>query len=426
VTPRASRGFTLVEVLIGAAVALMVIGIVMATFLSQQRALQALDLSREAGNAARDAMLSMQGTIVRAGYGIDPKFAFDFRNYSCPGWTAAAPCRDKINGADEIVFVSRDANYFWNGQLTDTVQGCTGGNCSGHAWQVLGFDATHVTLNANAGDRFLKGQVLQFVCANGRNPTMGRVSTTAVANAAGALQLTLDASLGTLPAPSTDPVDAYRANIGAGHNACFDGGGVAPTANAAAGVSAFLVNRYRYHIATINGEPWLMLDRGLDFNQNGTTAEVVTGGTPDIADEIPIAHGVEGMQISYLLRPATGFAAPDNGGDWIIGNTPGTIEEPDPTITPAPTQSLADTDPSRFTMHPANIRGVRIRLTVRSLRQDITQPTPWAGDPAVAAGSTSIENRNNFTAVVLGRYRRFFSSVTVTTLNMNSKDPFVF
>ncbi len=424
-TPRGSRGFTLLEVLVGAAVALVVIGIVMATFLSQQRSLQALDLSREAGNAARDAMLSMQGTIVRAGYGIDPKFAFDFRNYSCPNWTAAAPCRDKIDGPDEIVFVSRDANYYWAGQPADTIQGCTSTTCSGHAWQVLGFDNTHVTLSANAGDRFLKGQVLEFACPNGRNPTMGRVATTATANAAGALQLTLDASLGTLPL-STDPVDAYRANIGAGHNGCYDGGGAAPSANAAAGVSAFLVNRYRYHVATINGEPWLMLDRGLDFNQNGTTAEVLSGGTPDTADEIPIARGVEGMQISYLLRPATGFAAPDNGADWTIGNTPGTIEEPNPTLTPAPTQNLSDTDASRFTLHPANIRGVRIRLTVRSLRQDITQPTPWAGDPAVAAGSTAIENRNDFTAVALGRYRRFFSSVTVAVLNLNSKDPFVF
>ena len=107
-TPRPPRGFTLIEVTVGAAVALIVIGIVTATFLSQQRSMQALDLSREASSAARDAMLSMQQTIGRAGYGIDPRYAFDFRSYGCPNWTAAAPCRDKINGPDEIVFVSRD------------------------------------------------------------------------------------------------------------------------------------------------------------------------------------------------------------------------------------------------------------------------------------------------------------------------------
>ena len=81
-TRRHPRGFTLIEVTVGAAVALIVIGIVTATFLSQQRSLQALDLSREASNGARDAMLSLQQTIARAGYGVDPRYAFDFRNYN--------------------------------------------------------------------------------------------------------------------------------------------------------------------------------------------------------------------------------------------------------------------------------------------------------------------------------------------------------
>ena len=406
-TPRPPRGFTLIEVTVGAAVALIVIGIVTATFLSQQRSMQALDLSREASSAARDAMLSMQQTIGRAGYGIDPRYAFDFRSYGCPNWTAAAPCRDKINGPDEIVFVSRDPNYYWAGTPSSTISGCDpSAPCTGRAWQVKGFDATHVTVAANAGDRFLKGQIVQIACAQGRNPTMGRMAGNQTAASAGDFQLTLDTIVAGNP---------YRANIPASHDACFDD----------TGVSLFLVNRYRYHIATINGDPWLMLDRGLDFNQNGTTPEVTSGGTPDTADEIPIAHGVEGMQIAYLLRPSTTIAAPDNGTDWVIGDTPGVIEEPDPTLT-APAQNTADTDPIRYNLHPANIRGVRIRLTMRSLRQDITQPMPWAGDPAVAAGSTAIENRNDFTAVTLGRYRRFFSSVTVTTPNLNSKNPFIF
>jgi type IV pilus assembly protein PilW len=407
VTPRPPRGFTLIEVTVGAAVALIVIGIVTATFLSQQRSMQSLDLSREANSAARDAMLSMQQTIGRAGYGIDPRYAFDFRTYSCPNWTAASPCRDKINGPDEIVFVSRDPNYYWAGTPSSTISGCDpSAGCTGHAWQVNAFTTTTVTVVANAGDRFLKGQVVQIACAQGKNPTMGRMAGNQTAASAGNLQLTLD------PIVAGNP---YRANIPASPDPCFN----------SPGVSLFLVNRYRYHIATINGDPWLMLDRGLDFNQNGTTPEVTSGGTPDTADEIPIAHGVEDMQIAYLLRPSTTIAAPDNGADWVVGDTAGTIEEPDPTVT-APAQNTADTDPLRYNLNPANIRGVRIRLTLRSLRQDITQPTPWAGDPAVAAGSTAIENRNDFTAVTLGRYRRFFSSVTVTTPNLNSKDPFIF
>ena len=412
------KGFTLIEVLVGAAVALVVIGVVTSTFLSQQRSMQALDLSREASNGGRDAMLSMQETIGRAGYGVDPRYAFDFRNYSCPAWSAAAPCRDSISGPDELVFIMRDPGYYWAGTPASVIQGCDPtAPCSGHAWQLLGFDATHVTVAANAGDTFLKGQLLLLACAKGSAPTMARVGTTVKAVAAGALQMTLDAAVAGNP---------YRANLGAGHDPCFDGTGAAPGSNASPGSSMFFVNRYRYHVGTVNGDPWLLLDRGLDYNQNGTTAENVGAGTPDAADEIPIAHGVENLQIAYLMKPSTtGIAAPDNGGDWVIGDTEGVLEEPDPTAT-APAQSSSDVDPARFTLHPANIRAVRIRLTVRSIRQDVAQPTPWLGDPPVAAGTTGIENRNDFTAVALGRYRRFFSSVVVSTPNLGSKDPFIF
>ena len=408
-TRRQPRGFTLIEVTVGAAVALIVIGIVTATFLSQQRSVQALDLSREASNAARDAMLSLQQTIARAGYGIDPRYAFDFRNYNCPNWTAANPCRDRMNFPDQIVFVSRDPDYYWAGTPSSTIAGCSPSSpCTGHAWQVKAFDPTHVTVAASAGDTFLKGQLVEMTCAQWSNPTIGQVAATAQATSAADLQLTLDAAVAGNP---------YRANIPAAHDSCFD----------TAGVSLFLVNRYRYHVATVNGDPWLMLDRGLDYNQNGTTAEEGAGGAPDTADEIPIAHGLEGMQFAYLLRPSTtGVAAPDNGGDWVIGNTPGVIEEPDPTVT-APTLVTSDTDPLRYNLHPANIRGVRIRLTVRSLRLDITQPSDWFGDPATPPdGSTSIENCDNFVVVTLGRYRRYFSSATVSTPNLGSKDPFIF
>src|SRR5438132_7655360 len=81
-----NRGFTLIEVMVGVAVAIAVIGVVMGTFLSQQRAMQTLDLSREASSAGRDALLSLQETIGRAGYGIDPRYVFDMRVYSCTNY----------------------------------------------------------------------------------------------------------------------------------------------------------------------------------------------------------------------------------------------------------------------------------------------------------------------------------------------------
>ena len=91
-----------------------------------------------------------------------------------------------------------------------------------------------------------------------------------------------------------------------------------------------------------------------------------------------------------------------------------------------PGSGALDGSGSINTMHPANIRGVRVRLTVRSLLKDLAAGAGFAGDPAVPPGQTSIENRNNFTAVTLGQLRRYFSSVAVATPNLNSKDPFIF
>lgn len=433
-----NRGFTLIEVMVGATVAILVIGVVMATFLSQQRSMQSLDLSREASNAARDAMLSLQETIGRAGYGILPQYAFDFRNYNCNNYTVATTssnaCRDHVDAPDEIVFVERDPNYYWAGTPNSTVQGCDDVNspCTGHAWQVTNFTIAsphQVTINARSGDKFPVGQVVEITCAKGQSPTMGTV-TSVSGTAPGSVTLTLN-----------DPVANNHYTDDDMTNACFGVPG-----SPAPGTTMFLVNRYRYFVMQIvpqtpqgapvaPAEPWLMLDRGLDYNGNGNTPETVLstaipGG--DTADLIPIAHGVEGFQVSYLLRPSGGTSpAPDADGNWVIGDTPGTVEEPNPLLTP-PAQSAPDTDPSRFTLSPANIRGVRIRLTVRSLRKDIAVSgfaggtgTSFGGDDP-AGGQTSIENRSNFTAVTLGGFRRYFSAAAVATNNLNSKDPFIF
>jgi hypothetical protein len=63
---------------------------------------------------------------------------------------------------------------------------------------------------------------------------------------------------------------------------------------------------------------------------------------------------------------------------------------------------------------------VRVRLTIRSLQRDQTVPN-FAGD----SYPTSIENRNSFPVITDG-FRRYQSSISVATPNMNSKDPFIF
>ena len=93
---RAQRGFTLLELMVGATISIVVIGAVTAAFLAQNRAFVSLDLNRVAADASRDSFLEMEPSLRRAGFGLDPRYAFDFAYYACP----AANCRDSITGPD--------------------------------------------------------------------------------------------------------------------------------------------------------------------------------------------------------------------------------------------------------------------------------------------------------------------------------------
>jgi type IV pilus assembly protein PilW len=397
VSRRQDRGFTLVELLVASTVALLGITLVTVVFLTQQRSLVALDLTRQASEAARDALLEMEPSLRRLGWGIDPRYAIDLRTYNC----AAVPCRDRINAPDEIVFVARNPNYRW---LDNGVGGCAtvGGCFTGNAWHGKAVNAT-VTVTANAGDTFTSGRLLLVTCANGTKATMARVAATTTATAAGDLGVQVTGQVVGNP---------YRENAWLGGDTCYTD--VAP----ATPPSIFLVDRFRYAVRTFNGVPWLVLDTGMDLNGNGNTAENDTD--PD--DLIPIARGVEDLQVSYVYAngTASGFAAPDAvNANWIVGDASGTQEEPDPTAA-APQYTTPTADASRFNLHPANVRSIRVTLGIRSLQTDQSQSAAWTGDPLVLS-----ENRNGQLAS-FGRFRRYTAATTVYARDMESRNPFIF
>src|SRR5206468_11863090 len=104
-----------------------------------------------------------------------------------------------------------------------------------------------LTIATHGGENFVKGQLVLMACANGQSPLIGEVAR--YVSGTGTITLTVD---------NTNP---YKQMIPAsGANACYT----------APGFSLFLVNRYHYHVVTIGSDPWLMLDRGIDFNLNGT------------------------------------------------------------------------------------------------------------------------------------------------------------
>jgi type IV pilus assembly protein PilW len=390
------RGFTLIEVLVASTIALLAMSVATLAFLSQQKAAVALDLTRVANEASRDALLEMDSSLRRLGWGIDPRYGLDFRNYSCP----AVPCRDKINAPDEIVFVARNPNYRW---FDNGVGGCTtaGGCFTGKAWHGSVANTT-VTVVANVGDTFQAGRLLLVTCTNGTKATMARVAATVTAGAAGNLNVTVMAPVAGNP---------YIENAWSlpGADPCY--------ASAVPQPNIFLVDRYRYAITNFNGIPWLVLDTGIDLNGNAILPD--NGG--DLNDLIPIAKGVEDMQIAYMYAPGTtyGFAATDTNTNWIVGDVSGGVEEPNPTLA-APQYTTPSNDATRFNLHPANIRGVRITLSIRSLQTDQSRPAAWTGDPLVLS-----ENRNAQLAS-FGRLRRYTAATSITVRDLDSRNSFIF
>lgn len=377
------RGFTLVELLVAGAITTFVIALVLGTFVSQQRSFAALDLSRQAQETARDAMLEMEQPLRRLGFGLEPRYALDFSIYAC----TATPCvRDRADGPDELVFLARDPAYRW---LDNGEGACTtpGGCFTGHAWPITSTSPFQVT--ARKGDKFHKGRVMLAACPAGRNMTMGTLEALSQAAADGTITLSV------APAVAGNP---YRENI---YASCLTEPGAA----------VFFVDRYRYFVRDVAGTPWLMLDTGLDLNEDGITPDA-----GDVADLLPIAPNVADLQIAYLLDPGTtlGFAAPDSGADWIIGNASGTREQPNPAVTPVPIYSTPRTDAARFTLHPANVRGLRLTYGVRASRSD-------AAGPTTVRPLRLSENRNTLPGV-LG----YSFSSTVTTRDMLSRSPSIF
>lgn len=397
-SPRRSRtrraGFSLVELMVAGVITAATTAMVLSVFVSQQRSFQSLEVARTVQTASRDALLELEPSLRRAGFGVDPRWALDFRHYRCTS-TTGTPCRDRIDGPDELVFVARNPNYVWQDNATGT---CTtaGGCYFGNAWTVATLTPTF-SINARKGDAFVEGRVLSIACPSGQTTTMATLDKTLVATQDGPLELSLRAA---------EVGNPYREN------------NFTPACFSLAGTAAFLVERSRYVVQAFSGVPYLMLDTGLDHNRDGRTPD-----EGDDGDLLPIAPGIEDLQVAYVYArpPATvAFVAPDSNRNWVAGDVPATVEQPDPTAA-APEYVTPLTDARRFNLHPANVRAVRLSLAVRSTQTDSGPAQSWKGDALFA-----LENRKLSTTASLGRYRRTVQSTTVTLRNMESRSVFTF
>jgi hypothetical protein len=105
----------------------------------------------------------------------------------------------------------------------------------------------------------------------------------------------------------------------------------------------------------------------------------------------------------------------------MVGNTKGTQEEPLLVTNPAaPTYDTPSGVPARCTtLSPANVRGIRVSLRLRSDRPDHSQRPGWTGDV--------LNNAENRTGTLnVPAYRLFPAEVSVTLRNMASTAGFLF
>jgi type IV pilus assembly protein PilW len=324
---RNAHGVTLVEVLVAVAASSIVLVSVLAAVKGQQDAYKNGQRVREAQGSARNALLYIEQKVALAGWGMDPVLAFDLSGqpgdtdatvwYSGPCPADATPCvKDRMDGSDELVFHSRNPNYWI--PRADQVPAPSPSLLRGRVWQVLALDAANdqITINGRAGDLFLEGQILQGVCDQGQGQVYFTVADTTGADV-GPDSPPLDAdqelTIGLVPDVLGDPFKRQ-------------------TAAACQPSRVFQIDRYRFHVRPValgNGrfEPYLVLDRGLDVDHSGTV---------DAGDEALLAPGVEIMQVAYEFTPGSGLDP--------VGRTPGT-----PITIRGGTSATATLDANRIT-----------------------------------------------------------------------------
>jgi hypothetical protein len=295
--------------LIGVGAALAVLATQNASFTRQSGIGSAIAQSQQ-------ALDWVEGAVRMAGTGIDPQMAFDFDFYKCvlpggalsmadsAGCSLTPPTRDYAGQPDELVVAYRDPGY----STAAPSDGCTTGNAAtfiGKVWGVTAATASTVTLVLKPGDTIYRGQVLQVVCGtDGATYTYATVSSPLTVKGAGACS-TVTLNLYTAGIDVRDPFN----QPGVLATPCFSSGG-------AASARAYAVRRNRFFIRrdasnAAQPHPYLMLDQGLDLNDDGAITD---------ADVLPVAADILDFQVAYATEQPGIMALAIPPPNWVQGN----------------------------------------------------------------------------------------------------------
>jgi type IV pilus assembly protein PilW len=439
-----------------AVTAIILVGVVAAVN-SQQRSFYGGQRMREAQSSARAALLELQRTVRRAGYGMDPSYAFNFGltpavlgGGRCPP-VEMAPCPpDSVNNSDELVFYARNPNYWVPDDRSLEPRG--------NAWRLLALDAAKVRLEAHAGDFFPRGQIFMAVCMDASYFTYFTSDQTIwppVAANGFAQQINLTAVNAANPFMRQDEGDG-GINTNREAVACYNSGFA----------RVFRIDMFRYHIRPVIRyvaagrnfyDPYLMLDQGVDSTGAGGLGLPDT--VIDATDEIAIADNIEDFQVGYEFFnagqyvgnmaagvPAAGLAA---GTPIVFAAgvtppvTPGSAAADQITLTGPMTPTMGRSayeatsyfnykmgstpDDRRKNNNQANVRRVRIAMIGRSSDPDFTS-NPTIQLNTLGAVGGNLLNQNAAPAWITANYlgypydgfQRARVDATIDILNMDS------
>jgi type IV pilus assembly protein PilW len=415
------------ELLVGTVVGSIVLLGISMTFISQAQQYQSHASRRAIQTSARQSLAFMDRKVRAAGYGVHPDRAvLAYDSYDVVSDTAVP------GYPDAMVVHSRDPLF------RRTLESASPNQL------VLRPDLPALS------EPMRKGQILLVLC------------NLATRFAFVTVDQYLPAGTFTIPLDQADPTTAPNSPTGAPgglfrehailNDTCFDRGDA----------TVVMVNRSAFYVAMFDDDgnpattgrtPFLMMHQGLDMP---SALSVAGDGVIDANDSVPVAEGIEQLQVAYILNvinpepnlppppvvpiiigveqvpmlPANYYGEAWQGSNAAINAYEASLNPPNKWFFEASTNStLRDDD------HPANIRQIRLTVVARSTvpDQQITgdnMMTAAQGAP-LANGAIPWRQLENLTGPVPdfnpvggGYYRVILrESITPKNLLMNAQFP---
>lgn len=332
------RGFTLAELLVGLVVTSLVLTAVATAVIGVQRSYQAETEVTVTTENGRTALLYLERGLQLAGYGLDPRVAFDV------GAVPGSAARDNVTVTgltypsnitavpevvtDDLAFRYRDPAFLRRGTLVGST----------------------LTVTEPFGVTLPPRKLLLVACPGGAEYAVVRTGGTVAASASSATV-------------SNAPADI--APFVANNNGCL-------TSTGAAAPHVMMVHEVRLRVVNLGGRPWLVAFRDLTADVSVLTADNFD----------PIAADVETFQVAFAMnRPratggcCAGQAPPDPGSNpgnanWVVPDVAGEtlFAQPGNVLGTLPDYRTSYEDVQRFVGHPANVRAVHVSMVLRGSR----------------------------------------------------------